>query len=183
VPPQDADGVLGEAYAWQAQRTGEPAQFTQLGSLYPELVLERLRFYKVVDEAPSGLSAQERSLVAFVVSRLNETPHCSSGLRHKLRDVGTSEQVVDGIDAHPDRPATGESRLDTILGYAVKLTSAPGSVEEADISSLRDVGLSDLDILDLNNVTAYYNYVNRVANGLGLRSDIPAEHALTAVPH
>ena len=43
-------------------------------------------------------------------------------------------------------------------------------------------GASDLDILDLNNIVAYYCYINRVANGLGLLSEIPAAHALSALP-
>ena len=182
VAPQDADGILGEAYAWQAKRLGEPAEFTLLGSLYPELVLERLRLYKVVDETPSALSHEERLLVAFTVSRLNDTPHCSSGLRHKLRDAGVATAVVSSIEHVPGFPRTGLIRLDHILLYAAKLTVSPGEINERDIQILRRSGLSDLDILDLNNLTAYYNYINRVANGLGLRSSIPAEHARHSVP-
>ena len=52
----------------------------------------------------------------------------------------------------------------------------------ADVDALREVGLDDLDILDLNNIVAYYCYINRVANGLGLLTEIPAEHALSALP-
>ena len=49
-------------------------------------------------------------------------------------------------------------------------------------SGLRAVGLDDLDVLDLNNIVAYYAYINRVATGLGLVSTIPAEHAFGAAP-
>lgn len=182
VSPQDADGVLGEAYAWQAQRLGEPAEFTQLGSLYPELVLERLRLYKTVDSTPSRLSRLERLLIALTVSRLNETPHCSSGLEHKLRDADAPPGLVARVLAAPARPATGDTRLDAVLNYAATLTQRPWLIEESDLEALRAVGLNDLDILDLNNLTAYYNYINRVANGLGLRSVIPVAHALNAVP-
>jgi hypothetical protein len=42
--------------------------------------------------------------------------------------------------------------------------------------------LDDLAILDLNNIVAYYNYINRVANGLGLKTEIPADHARHALP-
>jgi len=182
VAPQDASGVLGEAYDWQAQRLGAPTEFTQLGSLYPELVLERLRLYKVVDECPSGLKPWERHLAALTVSVLNETPHCSSGLRHKLRSAGVSEQVVARVSGSPLDAATGEARIDAILRYTVRLTTRPGDVTEGDLEALRSAGLSDLDIVDLNNLVAYYNYVNRVANGLGLRSTIPEHEALAAVP-
>ena len=43
-------------------------------------------------------------------------------------------------------------------------------------------GLDDVDLVDLNNIVAYYAYINRVANGLGLFSEIPEAHARGAVP-
>lgn len=38
----------------------------------------------------------------------------------------------------------------------------------ADVERLRDYGLSDRDIVDANQVVAYFNYVNRIADGLGV---------------
>lgn len=173
VAPEDAEGVLKEAYDWQARRLGEPAAFTRLGSLYPELVLERLRLYKVVEACPSALTPLERTLAAFVTSTRNGTPHCASGLRLKLAELGVD----------PDAPPAGDPRTGAIAAYAEKLTRAPGSITAEDIEGLRAVGLGDLEILDLNNIVAYYNYINRVANGLGLREPIAtAREALGAVP-
>ncbi|WP_028063971.1 hypothetical protein [Solirubrobacter soli] len=172
VEPGDASGVLAEAYEWQARKLGEPAAFTKLGSLYPELVLERLRLYKVVEACPSSLTPVERAFAAFVTSSLNGTPHCGSGLRLKLGELGVD----------PDAPGD-DPRLTAIREYAAKLTSAPGTVAAGDIEALRSVGLGDLEILDVNNIVAYYNYINRVANGLGLREPIATAHeALGAVP-
>jgi uncharacterized peroxidase-related enzyme len=182
VPWSEAEGTLKEAYDWQAKSLGEPSEFTQLGSLYPELVLERLRLYKVVEGAPSGLSRLERQLAAYVTSTLNGTPHCSSGLEHKLRDLDAPPALLARVRADPTRPASGDERLDAIVAYATKLTRSPEAVVEDDIERLRAAGLSDLDIVDLNNIVAYYNYVNRVANGLGLRALIPAAQAWRAVP-
>ena len=69
------------------------------------------------------------------------------------------------------------------LAYAALLTRTPAAVNERDIDGLREVGLSDLDILDLNNVVAYYNYINRIVMGLGLRTVMSTEHeALHALP-
>ena len=73
VPWQSADGTLEAAYRWQAERLGEPAEFTMLGSLYPELVMERLRLYKVVEATPSALTPFERLIAAYVTSTLNHT--------------------------------------------------------------------------------------------------------------
>ena len=71
VEPAAADGALREAYDWQAASLGDVTEFTQLGSLYPDLVMERLRLYKVVEGAPSQLSVLERRVAAYVASMLN----------------------------------------------------------------------------------------------------------------
>ncbi len=55
-----------------------------------------------------------------------------------------------------------------ILDYAVKLTLHPSTMSERDVHALRDVGLTDSAILDACQVTSYYNYVNRLADGLGV---------------
>ena len=44
MPPDVATGTLRDAYDWQARRLGAPTDYTQLGSLYPELVMLRLQF-------------------------------------------------------------------------------------------------------------------------------------------
>jgi uncharacterized peroxidase-related enzyme len=62
-----------------------------------------------------------------------------------------------------------------MLDYAVKLTRTPGEMREGDLDALRSCGLSDRDILDVNQVTAYFAYVNRVADGLGVVTDEYAE--------
>ena len=55
-----------------------------------------------------------------------------------------------------------------MLDYAVRLTRAPWEMEEADVEALRAAGFGDSAILDINQVAAYYAYVNRVADGLGV---------------
>ena len=55
-----------------------------------------------------------------------------------------------------------------MLDYTVKLTLEPWAMVEADVVALREAGFSDAAILDINQVTAYYAYVNRLADGLGV---------------
>ena len=59
-------------------------------------------------------------------------------------------------------------RRRALFGYAIKLTRTPHEMVESDLAPLRAAGLSDRDIVDLNQVVAYFNYVNRVADGLGV---------------
>lgn len=55
-----------------------------------------------------------------------------------------------------------------MLDYAVKLTRDPGGMTGNDTESLRDAGFDDRAILDICQVASYYNYVNRLADGLGV---------------
>lgn len=183
VPWSEASGTLKEAYDWQARRLGEPTEYTQLGSLYPDLVQLRLQLYKMVEACPSGLSPVERQMAALVTSVLNETPHCSSGLVLKLESLGAERKFLEALVSEPRNARSGDARLDAIIEYAVKLTVSPGAVSAEDIETLRGHGLEDLDILDLNNMVAYYCYTNRVANGLGLKTPIGSTREATlAVP-
>lgn len=52
--------------------------------------------------------------------------------------------------------------------YAVKLTLTPWDMSERDLGPMRVAGLSDRDILDVNLITCYFAYVNRLADGLGI---------------
>ena len=55
-----------------------------------------------------------------------------------------------------------------MLDYAVKLTLEPWNMVEQDVQALRAAGFSDAAILDINQVTGYYAFVNRLADGLGV---------------
>lgn len=55
-----------------------------------------------------------------------------------------------------------------MLDYAAKLTRAPWDMSEQDVLQLRACGFSDRAILDIAQVVAYYAYVNRIADGLGV---------------
>ena len=55
-----------------------------------------------------------------------------------------------------------------MLNYAAKLTDRPADIFAKDIEQLRDVGFKDRAILDINQIVAYFAYVNRIADGLGV---------------
>jgi uncharacterized protein YciW len=55
-----------------------------------------------------------------------------------------------------------------MLEYAHKLTLEPWNMVREDVEALRRAGFADADILDINQVTGYYAFVNRLADGLGV---------------
>ncbi|PYZ95205.1 peroxidase [Salipaludibacillus keqinensis] len=56
-----------------------------------------------------------------------------------------------------------------ILLYAEKLTLQPNSITDEDVNVLKEKGYSDRAILDMCQITAYFNFVNRLADGLGIQ--------------
>lgn len=77
-----------------------------------------------------------------------------------------AQQLADDYRTAPLSP-----RELALVEYAAKLTSTPGKMQEADLKPLRDAGLTDRDILDTVLVVAYFAYVNRIADGLGVVLD------------
>lgn len=75
--------------------------------------------------------------------------------------------LVEAIDANYETAALDTSRIQ-MLRYAEKLTRDPSAVRREDVDALRVAGFSDTDILHIAEAVAYYAYVNRIADGLGV---------------
>ena len=89
--------------------------------------------------------------------------HHRRGLRRLLKD----DDLVAAVEADWQTAPLSDARR-AMLTYAVKLTRTPGDMVEADVVALRDAGFSDRDVLDIAEVTGYYAYANRIADGLGI---------------
>ncbi|MCA1708432.1 MAG: peroxidase [Actinobacteria bacterium] len=89
--------------------------------------------------------------------------HHRRGLRRLLKD----DEIVSRIE-EDFRSAGLESRRVAMLEYAEKLTLTPKEMDRSDVDKLRSAGFADGDILALAEVTGYYAYVNRIADGLGV---------------
>ena len=66
------------------------------------------------------------------------------------------------------RMADISRRLRAMLGYAEKLTLSPAEMSADDLAPMRSAGLSDEAILNACEVVSYFNFVNRMADGLGV---------------
>ncbi|HGY93062.1 MAG TPA: peroxidase [Planctomycetes bacterium] len=69
------------------------------------------------------------------------------------------------------RKANLGARDRALCEFAEKLTRTPGRMSEGDLAPLREAGLDDADILDLTQVVGYFNYINRVADALGVPNE------------
>ena len=63
-----------------------------------------------------------------------------------------------------------------MLDYTAKLTRTPWEMHVGDVESLRRVGFEDAAILDINQVTGYYAFANRLVDGLGVNLENFWEH-------
>jgi uncharacterized peroxidase-related enzyme len=73
--------------------------------------------------------------------------------------------------SHDYRSAALDPRVRALCDFATKLTLASPTVEQADIDVLRGHGWSDEAISDTIQVVAYFNYINRVADGVGIENE------------
>jgi uncharacterized peroxidase-related enzyme len=81
--------------------------------------------------------------------------------------LSRNPELVDAMKEDPRRAPLGP-RERALVDYALKLTREPWNMSEEDLEPLRRVGLQDADILDACQVTGYYAFVNRLAQGLGV---------------
>jgi uncharacterized peroxidase-related enzyme len=84
-------------------------------------------------------------------------------LRAEVDDAG----LVEAIKTDWTRAALSEADR-ALLGFAVKLTRMPGSMTRRDVEALRHHGFDDRAISDAVQIAGYFNYINRVADALGV---------------
>ena len=72
---------------------------------------------------------------------------------------------------HDYRKADLSPRERALCDFAVKLTHLAAEVDQVDIDALRAQGLDDAAISDAIQVVGYFNYVTRVADGVGIEDE------------
>ena len=86
-----------------------------------------------------------------------------------LRLVTLDEELSTAIYKGEWRTAPGLDERDrAMLGYVETLTRAPADVQREDLDALRAHGFDDTGILQINLIASWFNYINRVADGLGV---------------
>jgi len=173
IHPGQATGTLARVYERVTGPGGQVDNVLQIHSLRPHTLEGHMALYKAVLHHPRNkLPRWFLEAIGVRVSLLNDCEYCarhhSVGMERLLRDEpGKYEACRAQLDApQPGQPFNrGEQAA---LLYVDLLTREPGSVGMEDADRLRSAGLSDGQILEINQVTAYFAYANRTVTGLGV---------------
>lgn len=164
----NATGDLKVAYDSIAERRGRLSNIMRIHSARPDAMLRHMDLYVEIMFGRGGIRRADRELIATVVSAANSCDYCvrhhSEALNHYWKDEAKIATVV----AERENAAFLDDRQKALLTYAVRLTTTPEAVAETDVLLLRSHGLEDTDILLLNLIVSYFNFVNRIAVGLGV---------------
>ncbi|MEO9253957.1 MAG: peroxidase-related enzyme [Tepidiformaceae bacterium] len=118
--------------------------------------------------APSpGLGKAEREMISVVVSMQNQCLYCLTAHGFALRALLKDPVKGDRVTLDYRRAGLTEKQM-AMLDFAVKLTLDPVTVSEEDVEDLRAVGFTDEDVWDIAEVTAMFNFTNRLSSATGM---------------
>ena len=175
VPPAEATGRLKELYDRVTTPSGTVDNVMRAHSLRPESMEGHLVLYRSVLHNPANtLPFWFLEAVATHVSLTNRchysTAHHAANMRRLIDDETRGEAMYAALACgHPEIAFEGKELA--LLEYARKLTAEVGDMCAADIETLRAAGADDGEILEVNQVCAYFNYSNRLLNGLGVTTE------------
>lgn len=176
VSPRQASGRLKKIYERVKAPDGQVDNVLQVHGLRPHTLEGHMAIYKaVLHHSSNRLPEWYLEAIGVLVSRLNGCTYCAShhaeGLIRLLKaeSMDFDPYILALRGNEPAEPFT--PREQTGLAYARKLTQTPGQIEANDIESMRDAGFNDGEILEINQVSAYFAYANRTVSGLGVNTD------------
>lgn len=145
-------------------------------SLRPHSMEAHMTMYKyVLHHTGNSIPKWFLETLGVWVSRLNDCDYCVehhfSGLTRLLSDDAKSAGIRKAIEARNIDLAPLNDAQKVAMEYARQVTRDPGGMQEHIVHQLRDAGYSDGEVLEINQVTAYFNYANRTVSGLGCSID------------
>jgi AhpD family alkylhydroperoxidase len=157
VPLADATGTLKQAYDKVTTPHGTVDNVMRAHSLRPHTMEGHVALYRSVLHHPDNkLPLWFLECVAVATSLLNRCDysfaHHWTNARKLIRDEARAAEMLQALrDDQPERAFAGKER--------------------ADVDACRDAGADDGEILEVNQVCAYFNYSNRLLNGLGVDTE------------
>jgi uncharacterized peroxidase-related enzyme len=171
----DAGGSLKQLYDRIKGPDNNVDNIMLAHSLRPHTMQAHMMLYKYVLHHPrNALPKSYLETIGVYVSLLNQCQYCVehhfAGLSRLLADDERADEILQALDEqNPGAVFSGRDLAG--LQYAERLTTSAADLQADDIQELRDAGFDDGEILELNQVTAYFGYANRTVLGLGVHTD------------
>jgi len=132
----------------------------------PEILRQRSAAFNAIMYAPGGMPRAERELSTAVVSRINGCVYCASVHAQRFEQLAKRTDAIKQVFEEPRTAGTTE-REQAIVQFSIALTERPDQVSEKSIQALKDVGLTEAEILDLIHSVAIFAWANRLMLNLG----------------
>ncbi len=175
ISDEDADAELLDVLKLARTPHGTVDNVMRVHSLRPNtmkghVILYRAALHDVANTLPTWL----QETISSYVSILNSCPYSLANhwanARHLIGDDARADAIKLALDARrPDFAFIGAELA--LMRYCEKLTVGVAQMVKADVDALRAEGLDDGQILETNQIIGYFNYVNRLLNGLGVTTD------------
>ena len=169
---EKADAKLKALYDRVKGPNNNVDNIMMMHSLRPHTMEGHMAIYKyVLHHRDNTIDKWFLETLGVWVSTLNKCEYCVehhfAGLKRLLNDNEKATQIRSAIDTNKIEEAPLENCQKTAMEYARKLTNNPGSIREESVEKLRADGYTDGEILEINQVCAYFSYANRTVLGLG----------------
>jgi len=169
IEENEAEGKLKEIYDNLIISRGKIAEIHKIQSLNPESIVNHMDLYMTIMFGKSPLKRVQREMMAVVVSKGNNCEYCQTHHAEAVSHYWKDDEKVSQL-----RKDYTKLELDTknqlLCDFAWELTKNPGNETELTfIKPLKEAGFDDRAILDATLVIAYFNFVNRIVLGLGVR--------------
>ena len=167
-----ADDDLRQALDLARTPHGTVDNVLRVHSLRPNTMRGHIILYRsILHDAANTLPSWLQETIGSYVSILNACDYSLANhwanVRHLIGDTARADEIEKALYARRPQDAFAGREL-ALLQYAEKLTLLPGKLQESDVSSLREAGVDDGQILEANQIVCYFSYVNRSINGLGV---------------
>ena len=162
-------GSLKKIFQSSEERAGRVFNIVRSMSLKPELLRSSLDLYSVlIQRETTSLPRWVREMIAAYVSGLQKCEYWSIGHLNDLRSEGADESLLEAIRCSDVEEAPIDNKYREVLKFAEKLTIKADQMTKEDVVNLRKHSWSDTDILEITHIVGYFNYITRVADGLGV---------------
>ena len=132
----------------------------------PESLKVRSPLFNAIMYGKGGLSSAERELGAVAASIVNACVYCVAVHAARFNQLTKRPEVMETIFAGGVE-AELEDHHQAIFDFAAKLSRSPPAAGPAEIAALRDIGLSEVEILDLILSASIFGWANRLMHTLG----------------